>query len=106
MPLLASLALLGWTAAGAAVARRCLPLGTAALINQPAGEPADGEPPGQQAERDEHGEVDEVFGLEPEDRVADELDEVVERVDLRERPAPTRAGRRSGRTCPRPASAA
>ena len=44
--------------------------------------------------------------LEAEDGVADELDEVVERVELRERPAPTRAGRRSGRTCRRRGTAA
>ena len=36
-----------------------------------------------------------------EDRVADELDAVVERVEVAERPAPTRAARRAGRTCRR-----
>src|SRR5215217_3922494 len=53
------------------------------LLDEALLHPPDGQPPGEEREADEHGEVVEVDRLESEDRVADELDAVVERVEVR-----------------------
>src|SRR5688572_11926069 len=53
------------------------------LLDEALLQPPDGQPPHREREHGQHADVEEIDGLEAEHRVADQLDAVVERVEVR-----------------------
>ena len=94
--------------AAPSTARSCSARPSVAWLSRSAapGRP-DRQPPHQRAEREQDAEVPDVDpALEAERGVADELDAVIERVELRQRLRPLGQAGRAGRTCRRPGTSA